>query len=416
MTEMLESAPRNISYNRSGVVVLSRFGQRIAVVALSACSTEIAPLSRHAREGSKVKLEGKLRDGYKHPQVELTLPDGSVEHVELGRAASGADGTFDFAIPISTRGVHRVEILADGAFGIEVLANFPLLAGVDDPPLVLARPEGSSAEEPTDSSAVALQLLNLLNASRKSAGIPPLLPHAQLAEVAEAHSRDMVEAGFFGHLSPVNGDPATRVRKKGLGFVLIAENVGRGSTAEEVNSMLLDSPGHRANSLDPNLTHVGIGVVIDRRGGHSHIVATEDFGGVARPVDVGKAPEEVVRLLNARRANAGLAKLEVDRALTEAAQRGAERFLKEPSQTQQQVVEWVNAALAPPAGAKGSAIGKRMRSAQSFLLTVVSLDHVTRIDQALDPGARYVGVGVGQGPRPETGNTLAVVMVIGWPR
>ena len=58
--------------------------------------------------------------------------------------------------------------------------------------------------------------------------------------------------------------------------------------------MLLDSPGHRANALDPNLTLVGIGVVVDRRQGQVQVVATEDFGGVAKPIDIRSAPKIVL--------------------------------------------------------------------------------------------------------------------------
>ena len=152
--------------------------------------------------------------------------------------------------------------------------------------------------------------------------------HRELAEVAEAHSRDMTDAGFFGHLSPTNGDPAARVHKRGLGFVLIAENVGRGSTAEEVNAMLLDSPGHRANALDPNLTLVGIGVVVDRRQGQVQVVATEEFE--SRQIDrYPRAPKIVVDLVNGRRAASGAVKLVVDPTLTDSAQKGAELFLNQ---------------------------------------------------------------------------------------
>jgi uncharacterized protein YkwD len=268
-----------------------------------------------------------------------------------------------------------------------------------------------------DSVAVAAKLLGLLNDARRNAGVAPLEPNQELAAVAEAHSRDMAETGFFGHLSPTNGDPAARVRRKGLGFVLIAENVGRGATAEEVNSMLLDSPGHRANALDPNLTHVGIGVVMDRRQGQTQVVATEEFGGIARSIDTRGAPTVVVDMINVRRAASGAPKLVVDPTLTDAAQKGAELFLKDSARSQQQIVQWVNDGLAHPAGNAGSPIGHRMRAAQSFLVPVITLDHAQKIEQTQDKTARYIGVGVAQGARPDTGpNTIAVLIVVGWPR
>jgi uncharacterized protein YkwD len=412
LDQMLKGAPKNVGYNRYGVVIVPRATQRLAVVVLSAAGLDMAPVSRSARPGSALPLRGKVRDRYKHPQLEITLPNGMVKHI-----ADRPGSDFEFVAPIAERGVHRVEILADGPYGIEVLANFPVFAGVEEPPIVVAPSAQPPAGQPSDESGVAARLLTLLNDARRIANVPPLKEHTGLAEVARAHSDDMVGAGFFGHVSPVNGDPTTRVRRKGLGFVVIAENVGRGSTAEEVNTMLLDSPGHRANALDANLTHVGIGVVIDQRGGHSQIVATEEFGGLSKPIDLAAAPDELLRLVNARRSSAGAPKLEVDPVLTEAARSGVTLFFREPFQPQEQIVQRVNNDITRPSDGRASPVARRMKAAQSFLLPVVSLEHATKIEQLFDPRARFIGIGVAQGSRPETGpDTVGVLVVVGWPR
>ena len=412
LEEMMRGAPKNVGYNRYGITVVPRFGQQLAVVVMSAAGAEMEPVSRRAAPGSKLILRGRLKDRYKHPQLEITLPNGSVKHV-----AEKAGADFDFVAPIAQRGVHRLELLADGPYGIEVLANFPVFAGVDEPTMAPAASTASPMAQPSDEVAVAAKLLVLLNAARKAAGAPPLKEHPGLAEVAAAHSQDMVGSGFFGHISPINGDPAARVRKRGLGFVLIAENIGRGSTADEVHTMLLDSPGHRANALDPNLSHVGIGVVIDPNGGHSQIVATEEFGGVSKSIDLATAPDDLLRIINARRAAAGAGKLEVDPVLSDAARRGAALFFQEPSEPQDRIVQRVNGEIVGPLGGRGSPIARRMRVTQTFLLPVISLEHATKIEQLFDPAARYVGVGVAQGTRPETGpDTIGVLVVLGWPR
>jgi uncharacterized protein YkwD len=369
----------------------------------------VQPMPRHLHAGAVLRLRGRMRAPFQRAHVEMTVPDGSVAHVGEQRGAS-----FDFAVPLPTRGVYRVELLADGPYGVEVLANFPVFADADEPTMVAI--SAASGPQPTDSAAVAARLFSLLNTARRAAGAPELALHPGLTQVATLHSRDMVEAGFFGHVSPTRGDPATRVRRAGFGFVLLAENIGRGSTADEVHAMLLDSPGHRANALDHNLSQVGIGVVLDRRGGRAQIVATEEFGGSSQAFDLAAAPTQVVDMINARRAAAGAPKLELDPALAAAAQRGASGFFAETARTQQQVVESVNDELARPS--KGpSPIARRMRAAQSFLVVVVSLERAAQIDEVLDPAARFVGVGVARGSRPETGpSAAAVVVVVGWPR
>jgi uncharacterized protein YkwD len=411
LQEMLRDLPRNTAYNRYGIAAARNMGQPLAVSVLSAASAEIQPIARRAEPGATVTLRGRLRERFRHAEVEVTRPDGSVAHV------GEAPGTeFELAVPLPTAGVHRVEILAHGPYGTEVLANFPIFAGVQEPAVVAEATAADPATELRDPRAVEARLLALLNEARSAAGMPTLDAHEGLSQVAVMHSRDMVESGFFGHDSPTYGDPGTRVHKQGLAFVLIAENVGRGSTAEEVNTMLLDSPGHRANALDPNLTHVGIGVVVDARQGHREIVATEEFGGVARPIDVNTAPSDVLNMINANRTKAGARPLIVDPMLMKAAARGADLFFRDPSRSQQHVVASVNEELVKPVNGS-SPIAKRMRATQSFLFPVVSLSRTPKLDRTLDPAARYVGVGVAQGTRPETGpNAIAVVVVLGWPR
>jgi uncharacterized protein YkwD len=341
------------------------------------------------------------------------LPNGSVKHV-----GEKAGGDFDFAVPLALAGVHRLEILADGPFGSKVLANFPVFAGVDEPPVLGgAGSKPGAPMEQGDESAVAARLFALLNEARKVARVPRLKDHPGLSEVATAHSRDMVESGFFGHVSPVNGDAASRVRRKGLGFLLIAENLGRGSNADEVHAMLLDSPGHRGNALDPNLDYVGIGVVIDKQAGLSQIVATEEFGGGSKPVDVGAVPDDLLRATNARRVSSGARPLEVDPILGAAARKGASLYFQSPSMSEEQVLQNVTRDIEHPSSGGGASIGRRMRETRSYIMPVISVDQIARIPQLFDPAARFVGIGAAQGARPETGpHTLGIVLVLGWPR
>jgi hypothetical protein len=157
--------------------------------------------------------------------------------------------------------------------------------------------------------------------------------------------------------------------------------------------------------------------MLDTRGGHANILATEEFGGVPKTIDLRPAPAEIIRLINARRSELGARKLEVDSFLTESAQKGAALFFQEPYQTQQQVVEGVNTAIARPPGGRASPVARRIRAAQSFLVPAITLQQAVKLEPLYDPAARYIGVAVSQGTRPETGpNTIAVLMVVGWPR
>jgi uncharacterized protein YkwD len=83
----------------------------------------------------------------------------------------------------------------------------------------------------------------------------------KLMAVARAHTRDMVDNDFVGHVSPRTGTAMDRVHRAGLKPTFVSENVGRGYTAEEAEQGFMSSPGHRANIVDPRPGRVGIGVV-----------------------------------------------------------------------------------------------------------------------------------------------------------
>lgn len=81
----------------------------------------------------------------------------------------------------------------------------PLLAGCGDDPATApqAPPPAPAPNEPR-----LIELVALVDAHRATVGCEELTWHARVADVALAHSRDMVERGFFGHENP-DGDGFT---------------------------------------------------------------------------------------------------------------------------------------------------------------------------------------------------------------
>lgn len=115
------------------------------------------------------------------------------------------------------------------------------------------------SEATPDDPAVA-RFTELLNTRRIAAGCPPLAWDARVAAVAAAHSRDMVERGYFSHTSPTGDDPFRRLEAAGIAFVAAAENIAHGSeTGEGVFRQWEESPGHRANMMSCRYTLQGVG-------------------------------------------------------------------------------------------------------------------------------------------------------------
>jgi hypothetical protein len=256
---------------------------------------------------------------------------------------------------------------------------------------------------------VAQALFALLNDSRSDVGAGPLVREEQLDEISVAHSRDMVDNEFVGHESPSTGGAPDRVRRAGLESGLILENIGRGYSATEIHRGLMASPGHRANILNPDVTHVGVGVVVEEEGDRRAFVATELFVRMNREVDLSNAPEQLLAIINENRRRRGADPVELDPNLQRAAQRGAEHYFGEPDLTQQDVVDEASASLRRFAIAFSRVGG--------LMAVVDQIEEAGQLEPTFDGDLRYVGIGVAQGSRPDVpSNSIAVVIMLAWPR
>ncbi|MDN0199018.1 CAP domain-containing protein [Streptomyces sp. S.PNR 29] len=120
-------------------------------------------------------------------------------------------------------------------------------------------------------------VIGLTNRERARAGLPPLAPDPLLATAARAHSADMVARDFYSHTSPDGSRPWDRAAAAGATRRAIGENIacGQRSPAEVVEGWM-NSPGHRANILGPEFTHIGVGFA---GGGRAGTYWTQLFGG-----------------------------------------------------------------------------------------------------------------------------------------
>jgi uncharacterized protein YkwD len=120
---------------------------------------------------------------------------------------------------------------------------------------------GDSSPAGPEISAAVEEFVSLVNAHRVTVGCAPLEWDRGVADVAEAHSQDMVARDFFSHTNPDGDSPWDRLGEAGISFRLAAENIAWGYTsAEAVLSGWLGSPGHRANIENCALTQHGVGL------------------------------------------------------------------------------------------------------------------------------------------------------------
>ncbi len=124
-----------------------------------------------------------------------------------------------------------------------------------------AQPDNSVTEKETSASQTQAQaVLNLVNAKRSKQGLKPLQLDSTLNQVATAKAKDMAENGYFSHDSPRYGSPFDMMRTFGIDYKSAGENIAAGQkTANDVMQSWMNSAGHRANILNANYTHLGVG-------------------------------------------------------------------------------------------------------------------------------------------------------------
>ncbi|EZP77917.1 hypothetical protein H839_04244 [Parageobacillus genomosp. 1] len=113
------------------------------------------------------------------------------------------------------------------------------------------------------------EVVRLTNEQRAKYGLPPLKIDWQLARVARYKSADMRDKNYFQHNSPTYGSPFTMMRNFGIQYRTAGENIAAGQrTPQEVVNAWMNSPGHRANILNKNFTHIGVGYAKGGSYGH----------------------------------------------------------------------------------------------------------------------------------------------------
>jgi len=113
-----------------------------------------------------------------------------------------------------------------------------------------------------EGQAIEQEVIRLVNVERANAGLPALKYDWELARVAEHKSQDMADKNYFSHTSPTYGSPFNMMKNYGINFRSAGENIAQGQkTAAQVVDAWMNSEGHRANILNKNYTHIGVGYV-----------------------------------------------------------------------------------------------------------------------------------------------------------
>jgi uncharacterized protein YkwD/uncharacterized membrane protein required for colicin V production len=117
-------------------------------------------------------------------------------------------------------------------------------------------------------------MLVMINKERSQNGLKQLQADPEMAIVARKHAADMFERGYFSHYTPEGDDPFARMKNENVSFFTAGENLALAQTLVMAHKGLMNSPGHRANILNPAFGRVGIGIL---DGGIYGLMITQNF-------------------------------------------------------------------------------------------------------------------------------------------
>ncbi len=384
----LAFVPPNIPINRYGISV-ARSGRSAAIV-FGAVEMQAKPLARHAEVNGKATLSGEIAARYSSAHVYLTKPDGNVTETRI------ASRKIETTIGFPTAGKYKIEVMGDGPTGPVVVFNVPIFVGIAEPD-----PEGSSGGVTVPADA-EVRMFELLNQGRKAAGLYALQADDELRAIALGHSTDMVDHHFFGHVSPTTGTPEDRYKRSGIVVAAFGENVAESDTAENSYDGLMGSPGHRANMLSPQFTHVGIAAAETEE---HQLAITLFFARRANLSALPRTAAQVEAKILAMRAKRGVSAPALDAIYRVASDAGVAAYVAASNPTSDIATSARDAAL--------KAEVRRTKSSRpancSLLAEIVELSQLEQTPILLDPNIRSLGVGA-RLRDDEHGKRLAVMI------
>ncbi|AWI05365.1 CAP domain-containing protein [Clostridium drakei] len=205
------------------------------------CSNE-APIVQKTNKGNSYDVVSKVQDWYA-----VKLPDNSIGFIptEQGKAVV-VDDKKPQSTPDNTATAPQGSTTGGAAQGTNI-------------------PKTPSAQ--TNSSTLSSseqQMIKMVNDARAQNNLPALKVDTQLCNVARIKAQDMIDNNYFSHSSPKYGSPFDMMKSFGIKYVSAGENIAGNQSVQNAQNALMNSPGHRKNILNPDFTHIGIGI---RQGG-----------------------------------------------------------------------------------------------------------------------------------------------------
>ncbi len=350
------------------------------------------PLPRRIAAGASATLSGQLAGDLSKPRIEVVDPIGRQQKAkELpGKAFKAELACGEHA------GKILVQVVAEKEGSDVLVTNFPVYCNVAAP---LAGKIPGSAKGPVDPAAAEKQLVDLVNSDRAAAGVKPLRALPALSDIARSLAQTRADGKGI-----TSAELNSKLKEAEIAAPMVLESMAQAFSVDDVYTRLSESPSDRSNTMNPDVTDVGVGVVKGPVVGdkQTYIVA-ELFVKQRPPANAEQVKSKLYAAIEKKRGDARIGPAEKDKMLEEVAQKYAEAAVKSGGRVPR---EQESEILAP--------LYKQSMTVNQLGGYVP--DENTAIEVAEQPSivgaAKLIGVGVAVGNSPQFGKGSPFVMVL----
>lgn len=290
-----------------GFAELIQEAERITVALIQPQYLLLNPFSRHVVGDMGLIIHGESLDMLPL-EAWMTRPDGTAQSVPLQRNGS----YFSLQLKDRERGSYQIELMGESAKGPVVCLNAVIYRSIN-PPQEFILTEGLAPSKLAWLNRK--RLYQLINDSRRLVGQRPLPSSRVLQSIAQEYAQEMAAFGFASHTSPKGERLNHRTEPLKDRAERIFENLAVGVTVDEVHEQLMSSPAHRAAVLDLEVTHVGVGLCMNK-----HLIfGVEVFSLMNRPLRLTEDRAELYRVIQRYRREEGQGRLPHEAELEKAA-------------------------------------------------------------------------------------------------
>ncbi len=138
-----------------------------------------------------------------------------------------------------------------------------------------------------EADAIRLNQLDLVNAVRAEAGVPPLTLSLELTAAALTHARDIAVQKRAWNFGSDRSAPQTRAERAGFNGLVTGEDVAETFMSNvEIFQIWVADPRSKQAMVNPSATHMGLGWFQEANGKLWWVM---DIGAAAAPVQVATA-------------------------------------------------------------------------------------------------------------------------------